>query len=71
MGNVELLWGYSFSDGSRAWIAHDRFIPVNNPDADWEHNGIIADIVVPVAWFEHTLETDPAVQAALDHFDGE
>ena len=24
-GNVEILWGYDFKDGSRAWIAHDTF----------------------------------------------
>ena len=70
-GNVEVLWGYTFDDGSRAWIAHDRFVPVNNPEADWEHLGIIADIEAPSAWDEHILETDPGVQAALEFFDGE
>ena len=70
-GNVEVLWGYDFRDGSLAWIAHDRFIPQNNPDADWEHNGIIVDIEAPGSWDEFTLETDPAVEAALDYFDGE
>jgi C-terminal peptidase prc len=71
LGNVEILWGYSFSDGSRAWIAHDRFVPTNNPEADWEHLGIAVDIEAPADWDEHTLETDPAVWAALEHFDGE
>jgi C-terminal peptidase prc len=68
-GNVEVLWGYDFPDGSLAWIAHDRFIPANNPDADWEHNGIIVDIEAPGSWDEFTLETDPAVNAALEYFD--
>jgi hypothetical protein len=71
LGNVEVLWGYSFDDGSRAWIAHDRFVPVNNLEADWEHLGIEVDIEAPSAWDEHTLETDPAVQAALEFFDSE
>ena len=71
LGNVEVLWGYGFEDGSRAWIAHDRFEPVNNPGADWEHNGIIVDIEAPSEWDEHTTETDPAVEAALIYFDGD
>ena len=68
-GNVEVLWGYDFDDGSVAWIAHDRFVPANNPDADWEHNGIIVDIEAPGTWDEFTLENDPAVNAALKYFD--
>ncbi|MBN2043456.1 MAG: PDZ domain-containing protein [Anaerolineales bacterium] len=68
-GNVEVLWGYNFRDGSLAWIAHDRFIPANNPDADWEHHGISVDIEAPGAWDEFTLATDPAVEAALGYFD--
>lgn len=71
LGNVEILWGYSFEDGSRAWIAHDRFVPSNDPDADWEHLGIEVDIEAPAEWDEFTLETDPGVRAALAHFDGE
>lgn len=68
-GNVEILWGYYFDDGSRAWIAHDTFKPVNNPDADWEHEGIVVDIEVPADWDEYTTESDPAIRAALEHFD--
>ena len=49
----------------------DRFVPVNDPDADWEHNGIVVDIEAPALWFEVTLETDPAVLAALEVLDGE
>jgi carboxyl-terminal processing protease len=60
-GNVETLWGYDFEDGSRAWIAHDSFRPANDPQADWEANGIIPDVFAPANWDEHTLETDPAV----------
>lgn len=69
-GNIETLWGYDFSDGSRAWIAHDSFRPVNNPEENWEETGIIPDLSVPVRWHQVTLLTDPAVQAALDYFDG-
>lgn len=69
MGNIEILWGYEFADGSKAWIAHDTFRPVNNPNQDWEKTGIIPDLIVPVEWDEFSVEDDPAVQAALDYFD--
>jgi len=68
-GNVEILWGYGFDDGSRAWIAHDTFKPVNNPDSDWEHEGIVVDIEAPSYWDEYTQENDPAILAALDYLD--
>jgi carboxyl-terminal processing protease len=70
-GNVETLWGYDFEDGSRAWIAHDTFHPVNHPDDDWEKSGIIPDITVTSEWDQVTFETDPVIQAALDYFDGQ
>ena len=69
-GNIELLRGFDFSDGSRAWIAHEKFVPRNHPEEDWEISGIIPDLVVPSNWDQVTLQTDPAVQAALDFFDG-
>lgn len=69
LGNVEILWGYTFDDGSRAWIAHDTFKPFNNPDANWEHDGIVVDITAPAAWADYTTATDPAILAALAHFD--
>jgi C-terminal peptidase prc len=68
-GNIETLWGYDFADGSVAWIAHDTFKPHNDLDADWEQSGIIPDIAVFSAWDLHTLESDPAVRAALEHLD--
>jgi C-terminal processing protease CtpA/Prc len=68
-GNVEILYVYEFTDGSSAWIAHDTFQPVNNPDADWEMNGIIPDKIVSANWDEVTLQTDPAIQAALEYFE--
>lgn len=68
-GNVEILWGYDFKDGSRAWIAHDTFKPIHHPDWDWEHEGIVVDIEVPADWDEYTTQTDPAIRAALQHLD--
>lgn len=68
-GNVEILSIFNLPDGSRAWIATMNFKPVNDPNANWEETGIIPDETVPSSWDEVTTETDPAVQAALRHFD--
>jgi carboxyl-terminal processing protease len=68
-GNVELLRGYDFEDGSRAWIANENFQPRNHPEQNWEASGIIPDITIPSNWDEVTLQTDPAVRAALDFLD--
>jgi len=68
-GNVEILWVYEFADGSSAWIAHDTFQPLNQADAEWEKNGVVPDIEASANWDEVTLQTDPAVQAALDYFE--
>jgi carboxyl-terminal processing protease len=68
-GNVEVLWGYDFKDGSRAWIAHDTFAPINHPEWDWEDDGIVVDIEIAAPWDEYTSQTDPAIQTALDYLD--
>jgi C-terminal peptidase prc len=68
-GNIETLWGFNFKDGSRAWIAHDTFQPINNPNHDWEHTGVLPDLTVPVHWEDYPLENDPAVLAALNYLD--
>jgi carboxyl-terminal processing protease len=68
-GNVEILSQYNLTDGSRAWIAAYTFRPPNPTDQNWEQTGIIPDLSVPSVWEEITQETDPAIKAALDHFD--
>ncbi len=68
-GNVETLYIYDFPDGSSAWIAHDTFQPLNDPSLNWEESGIIPDLTVLSDWDLVTLNSDPVVQAALDHFD--
>jgi carboxyl-terminal processing protease len=70
-GNVELLWGYEFEDGSRAWIAQETFLPINDSSSSWEETGIIPDIAAPSNWDEITLDNDPAVQAAIEYFDAQ
>ena len=69
-GNVELLWGYNFEDGSRAWLAQETFRPQNNPDQDWEQTGIIPDLTVPSNWDEVVPDNDPSIRAALEYMDG-
>lgn len=64
-GNVEVQHGYSFEDGSILWIAEETFDPLRS-DANWELEGIVPDVVAFADWFTFTLETDPAVQAALE-----
>ena len=68
-GNVELLWGYNFEDGSRAWLAQETFRPKNNPDQDWEQTGIIPDLTVASDWDEIVPDSDPAIAAALEYVD--
>lgn len=67
-GNVETLWGYDFDDGSRAWLAHESFRPINHQDDNWEETGIIPDQTVIAGWDEYSLNNDPVVQAALEYF---
>ncbi len=64
MGNVETLHGYSFADGSRAWIAEERFDPIHS-HAIWEKNGVKPDVVAYADWDAFTFENDPSIAAAL------
>jgi carboxyl-terminal processing protease len=64
LGNVETLSGYNFEDGSQAWIAQERFDPLNS-DADWEKDGIIPDVEAYADWDTFTFENDPSVDAAV------
>ena len=64
LGNVERLHAMDFPDGSRLWLAVERFDPLNS-QADWEEQGIVPDIPVTAAWEDFTAEDDPAVVAAL------
>jgi carboxyl-terminal processing protease len=67
LGNVETLYGYNFDDGSNIWIAQETFDPAHS-HANWEKTGIIPDVQAYADWDTFTLETDPAVAAALTIF---
>ena len=64
LGNVEILHGYDFDDGSRLWIAEETFDP-SISKANWEETGIIPDVEAYADWDTFTFETDPSVAAAL------
>lgn len=68
-GNVEVLWGYHFDDGSRLWLASETFSPAVHPEKDWEATGIIPDEIVPGEVYENVLENDPPVLAAINYFE--
>jgi len=65
-GNVEIMLGYTFEDGSRAWIAPDTFQPVNLPNGLWEQTGIVPDVFVPTRWDLFSEATDPALAKAVE-----
>ena len=63
-GRVETLHAFSFADGSRAWIAKERFDPINS-HRDWQGRGVRPDAEVLAEWDEFTFENDPALVVAL------
>jgi C-terminal peptidase prc len=69
-GNVEILWSYDFEDGSRIWLAHDTFRPLNDTAEVWEQTGILPDLTVSANWDDVILETDPVVKAAQELLEG-
>ncbi|MBI3242518.1 MAG: PDZ domain-containing protein [Chloroflexi bacterium] len=65
LGNVETMYGYDFEDGSRAWIAQERFDPPVSHEF-WEQTGIVPDVEAFADWDTFTFENDPAVTAAVE-----
>jgi carboxyl-terminal processing protease len=65
LGNVEVLHGYGFEDGSELWIASERFFPAHS-DENWEETGIVPDIQSFSEWDTFTFENDPSVAAAVN-----
>ncbi len=65
LGNVERLYRFDFADGSLAWLATERFDPLNSAPS-WEENGVVPEVVVTAAWEDFTAEADPVVAAALE-----
>lgn len=65
LGNVEVLHGYDFDDGSVMWIASETFDSAFSED-DWERDGIIPDIAAYAPWDSFYFDTDPSIAAALE-----
>lgn len=64
LGNVELLHGFDFEDGSEVWLASERFFPAHS-DENWEVTGIVPDVQAYADWDTFTFETDPSIAAAV------
>ena len=65
LGNVEVLHGYYFEDGSQVWIASERFDSAFS-DSNWEETGIIPDVHAYAEWDTFYFDTDPSIAAALE-----
>jgi carboxyl-terminal processing protease len=64
LGNVEVLHGFNFDDGSQLWLASEAFYPAHS-DQNWEKSGIVPDLQAYAAWDSFTFDTDPSISAAL------
>jgi len=65
LGNVEVLHGYNFEDGSQLWIASETFYSAFS-DSNWEETGIIPDVQAFAEWDTFYFDTDPSIAAALE-----
>ena len=65
LGNVEVLNGYDFDDGSVMWVASETFDSAFS-DENWEQSGIIPDVEAHAGWDTFYFDTDPAILASLE-----
>jgi C-terminal peptidase prc len=65
LGNVEVLQGYSFDDGSQIWLAAETFDSAFS-DTNWEETGIVPDVQAFAEWDTFYFETDPSIVAAMN-----
>jgi len=65
LGNVEVLHGYDFDDGSQVWIAAETFDSAFS-ELNFELTGIVPDVPAFAEWDTITFETDPSIAAALE-----
>jgi len=65
LGNVEVLHGYDFEDGSQIWLAAETFHSAFS-DANWEETGIVPDVQAFAEWDTFYFETDPSIAAAVN-----
>jgi len=65
LGNVEVLSGFDFEDGSVMWLAAETFKSAFS-DANWEQTGIVPDVQAFAPWDTFYFDTDPAIQASVE-----
>jgi carboxyl-terminal processing protease len=65
LGNVEVLNGYRFEDGSYMWLASETFHSAFS-NANWEETGIVPDVQVSAPWDTFYFENDPSIAAAVN-----
>ena len=65
LGNVEVLHGFDFDDGSQLWLATETFHSAFS-NANWEETGIVPDVQAYAAWDTFYFDTDPSVKAAVE-----
>ncbi len=68
LGNVEVLHGFDFEDGSQDWLAAETFHSAFS-NTNWEETGIIPDVQAYAAWDTFYFDTDPSVKAAVEILD--
>ncbi|MGE5376119.1 MAG: S41 family peptidase [Bacteroidota bacterium] len=64
LGNVEVLHGFNFDDGSQLWLASERFFPAHS-DENWEETGIVPDVQAYAPWDTFNFDNDPSVAEAV------
>jgi C-terminal processing protease CtpA/Prc len=65
LGNVEVLHGYDFDDGSQIWLAAETFDSAFS-DVSWEETGIVPDVQAFAEWDTFYFDTDPSIAAAIN-----
>ena len=65
LGNVEVLRGFDFEDGSQVWLAAETFHSAFS-NTNWEETGIIPDVQAYAAWDSFYFDTDPSIAAAIE-----
>jgi len=64
LGNVEVLHGFNFEDGSQVWLAAETFHSAFS-ESNWEETGIVPDVQAFAEWDTFYFETDPSIAAAV------
>ena len=65
LGNVEVLDGHGFEDGSQVWLASETFHSAFS-NANWEETGIVPDVQAFAPWDTFYFDTDPSIAAAIE-----